>query len=235
MFPFRTAIKLPVFFYGKVRFGGLNGQVIINAPLKKGLVKFGLNIEIAKRTLGTSELTIDGIFTINGSFCTGVDYCLFIQKGGVFEIGDNSHLASRTRIFVTNKVVLGRYFRLSNDSEIFDSSFHYLIDTALNEVKRMNGSIIIDDYCWIGSRTMILKNTRTPKYTTVASNSLLNKDYANVIPEKSLIGGIPGKLIRTNIVRVFDHEKEIIIQDFFDANPNEMVFKVQNPFDLIKS
>ena len=81
---------------------------------------------------------------------------------------------------------------------------------------------------------MILKNTRTPKYTTVASNSLLNKDYVNDIPEKSLIGGIPGKLIRKNIARVFDYNEEIVIQNFFNANPDKDVYKVRNHFDTIK-
>jgi acetyltransferase-like isoleucine patch superfamily enzyme len=226
MFKFKTARKLPVFFYGKVKFNSLKGEIVITAPIKRGMVKFGYNLEIIKKAIGVSELKIDGIFIINGAFHTGIDSIIIVQKGATLEIGENSHLGSRTRTVVTKKVTLGRYFRLSQESQILDSSFHYMLDTEKNEVKRFNGEIIINDYCWVGNRTTIMKNTITPRYTTVASNSLLNRDYTKEVPEKSVIGGVPARLLKKNMSRVYEAEKEAVIADFFNSHPNEQVYRV---------
>jgi acetyltransferase-like isoleucine patch superfamily enzyme len=225
MFEFNTAIKLPVFFYGKIKFNSLKGKIIINAPIRRGMAKFGYNLEIIKKAIGVSELKIDGTFIINGAFHTGIDSIIIIQKGGTLEIGENSHLGSRTRTVVTKKVSLGRYFRLSQESQILDSSFHYMIDTEKNEVKRFNGEIIMNDYCWVGNRSTIMKNTITPRYTTIASNSLLNKDYTKEIPEKSVIGGIPAKLLKENMSRIYDAEKEAIVDNFFRAHPEAQIYR----------
>ena len=230
MFSFKTAVKLPVLFYGKVKFSSLKGKTIINAPIAKGMVKFGYNLEIIKKAIGVSELKIDGTFIINGNFFTGVDYALIILRGGIFEIGENSHLGSKIKIIVTKKVILGKYFRLSFESQIFDSNFHYMLDTEKNEVNRLDGEIIMNDYCWVGNRSTIMRNTITPRYTTIASNSLLNKDYTTEIPEKSIIGGMPAKLIKKNMSRVYDPKQEAIISDYFDSHPKEQVYKVRPDF-----
>lgn len=226
MFKLKTAMRLPIFFYERVRFDSLKGQIIINSPITRGMVKFGYNLEIVRRAIGTSELRIDGTFIINGSFSTGVDCTIIIQRGGVLEIGENSYLGSRTRIITTNRIILGRYFRFGFESQILDTTFHFMLDYERNEVRRFNGEIIINDYCWVGNRTSIMKNTIIPRYTTIASNSLLNKNYTKEIPERSIIGGIPAKLIRNNISRIYDDQEEAIISKFFYTHAEEQVYKV---------
>jgi acetyltransferase-like isoleucine patch superfamily enzyme len=49
----------------------------------------------------------------------------------------------------------------------------------------------------------VIKNTKTPKNFTVASNSLCNKSYLD-LPPFSIIGGYPAKLIGRNKERVFE-------------------------------
>ena len=44
--PFRTAIKLPIFIYGKVRLFMLNGQIILATEnIKRGMIKIGRNAD----------------------------------------------------------------------------------------------------------------------------------------------------------------------------------------------
>lgn len=52
-----------------------------------------------------------------------------------------------------------------------------------------------------------MKNTKTPINCIVASNSLINKDYTQ-FGENILIGGMPAKLIKENIVRDWEGEHE---------------------------
>jgi len=60
----------------------------------------------------------------------------------------------------------------------------------------------IGDYCWIGNRSTIMPGTVLPERVIVAANSLLNKDYIEkgILPF-SVIGGMPAKLLNTDIER----------------------------------
>ncbi|MDD2987297.1 MAG: hypothetical protein PHR76_13015, partial [Flavobacterium sp.] len=45
MFPYEIAVKLPVFFYGKVKFQSLKGSVQIDSPIERGMIGFGKKFE----------------------------------------------------------------------------------------------------------------------------------------------------------------------------------------------
>ena len=53
-----------------------------------------------------------------------------------------------------------------------------------------------------------MPGTKLPDRVIVTSNSLLNKDYTSSIPSYSLIGGIPAKLLRTNVRRIYELDRE---------------------------
>jgi hypothetical protein len=59
----------------------------------------------------------------------------------------------------------------------------------------------------MSNRVSVLKGTQTPDFCTVASNSLCTKDYTS-LGENILIGGVPAKLIRSNISRDWSGEKQ---------------------------
>lgn len=89
-------------------------------------------------------------------------------------------------------------------------------------------AVVLGDYNWIGNKTTIKKGVKTPNHTTVAgSYSLLTSDYTKSIPEYSVIGGIPAKLIVSKTSRVWNNEFSRIkeIDDFFNRNPDERTFK----------
>jgi hypothetical protein len=54
-----------------------------------------------------------------------------------------------------------------------------------------------------------MQKTITPDYCTVASNSLCNSDYTN-FGSNILIGGLPSKLLKSNITRDWYGEQEVL-------------------------
>ena len=228
MLPIYAAIKLPVYFWGPVKFTSLTGKIIINGPIKRNLVSFGLNLELVRSRIGTAEIIIEGTLLINGEFVTGNDYKIVVLKNATLEICEGSYLGSRTIIVASKKIILGKWFRLGYDSQILDSNFHFILNLEDNKVLQSNGEIIIGDYCWVGNRSSIMKATKTPKNSIIGSNSILNKDYTLIIPENSIIGGAPAKLIQINRARVFDPMIEGEIYRYFKENPEAEYFKLQN-------
>lgn len=208
-FPYSIAKKLPVFFYGKVKFNNIKGEVTIDAPLKRGMIGFGQPYEINTRHKGIAEICISGKLVFKGHVQFGKDYFVYLGEKGYCEMGHMSSLGSNGKLICIENVVLGTYARLGEESQIVDTNSHQMINTLTGEKYPMTSPIKIGDYNYIGNKVSIMLKTHTPSFCTIASNSLCNKDYTNY-GENVLIGGIPAKLLKNNISRDWQGEEENI-------------------------
>ncbi|WP_245176560.1 acyltransferase [Flavobacterium denitrificans] len=211
-FPFQTAKKLPIFFYKRVKFTSISGEIQIDGKIQKGMIGFGQPYELNTVHRGIAEINIQGKLIFKGKFQFGKDYFLFVGENAVCELGNMSSMASNAKLICLEKVILGNYVRLGAESQIIDTNFHDMIDTVTGEKQQKTGPIFIGNYNFSGSRISIMKNTKTPDFCTIATNSFCNKDYTS-LGNTILIGGIPAKLIRTNISRDWEGEKEQL-EDF---------------------
>jgi len=207
MFPIHQAKKLPVYFYGKVKFASLKGRVVIEAPLKKGMIGFGQLYEMSTRSAGISELFLEGKLIFNGHTQFGKDYLVYIKKGASCEFGHMASIASNGKIICVNKIKLGDFARLGSESQIIDTNFHQMSNTITGEKYAISAPINIGSYNYIGNRVSIMSKTKTPNYCTIASNSLCNKDYSED-KNNILLGGIPAILLKKDITRDWEGERE---------------------------
>ncbi|SRX74793.1 acyltransferase [Aequorivita antarctica] len=205
MFPKAVARKLPVFFYGPVKFSSLKGDFKIEAPIKRAMVGFGQPYELITKYKGTSELFLSGTFVVKGHVQFGKDYFVYVYDNAYCEFGHMASLASNGKVICKNKIVLGTYARIGSESQLIDTNFHQMVNTKTGEKYPINGSIKLGDYNFISNRVSIMQKTVTPDNCSIASNTLCNKDYSK-FGENVLIGGIPAKLLRENISRDWDGE-----------------------------
>lgn len=210
-FPFSIAKKLPVFFYGKVKFTSISGKIEINASIRKGMIGFGQSYEMNTIHRGTAEINIQGTVVFNGHVQFGKDYFIVIKPNGYCEFGHMSSLASNGKLICTERIVLGNYARFGSECQLIDTNFHKMINIKTGEIYKMTAPIKIGNYNFISNRVSIMKGTKTADYCTIASNSLCNKDYS-LFGEHILIGGVPVKLLKNNISRDWEGEKENLIK-----------------------
>jgi acetyltransferase-like isoleucine patch superfamily enzyme len=206
-FPFETAKKLPVFFYGKVKFTSIIGEIQIEGKIQKGMIGFGQPYELNKAHKGIAELFVLGKLIFKGKFQFGKDCFVFVGENAVCELGNMASMASSGKLICTEKIVLGNYARFGSEAQIIDTNFHDLIDTQTREKLQKSAPIFIGNYNFVSNRVSVLKGTQTPDFCTIASNSLCTKDYKD-LGENILIGGVPAKLIRNNISRDWQGEKQ---------------------------
>lgn len=207
MFPFAVAKKLPVYIYEWVKFTDLSGEIVIDAPVKRGMIGIGQPYEMTKRGFGVAELLISGKLIFKGHFQSGRDLLLVVRKDALCELGHMSSIARLGKIICVNKITLGDYARLGSESQIIDTNFHLMYNTETNESFPMTAPITIGSFNFISNRVTILQNTKTPDFCTIASNTLCNKDYTS-FGKNILIGGIPAKLLKENISRDWEGERE---------------------------
>lgn len=73
------------------------------------------------------------------------------------------------------------------------------IDCLMPKGERINPSsdIVIGNHVWIGIRSTILKGSIIPSESVVAAQSMVTSSLK--ASEHSLIGGIPAKMLKTDI------------------------------------
>ncbi len=209
MFPFSVARKLPVLFYGSVKLRDLSGKIIIDAPIKKGMIGFGQPYEFFSREKGIAEIALRGTMKFRGYAQFGKDFQILVDEGATLEMGHMASLASSGRIVCKEKITLGIYARIGSESQLIDTNFHQMVNTATGEKYAMTGSIQLGDYNFVSNRVTFMQGTITPNYCTIASNTLCNKDYTTQ-GENILIGGIPAKLLKMDISRDWKGEEALM-------------------------
>ena len=232
LLPFRQAIKFPVLFSFSVRFGGLNGELIFNVPIQFNMVRFGAQIEKTKTHANKAQLTLNGKLIINGKLNVCPDYNIYIDSNGSLSIGQNTFIGSNVKISSIGAAInIGSQVQISYDSQLMSSNVHYIMDVETREIQAINGNININDYSWIANRCSIMKGSALPAKSIVTSNSLVNKNFIN-LPENSIIGGVPAKLISSNKVRIFNFRTEGMLNLFFEKNPNVSTYILPKHFDV---
>ena len=212
-FPFLTAIKLPIILVGKVHLGSCKtGKIVLRSNPCFAMVVIGrTNLPNVNKSMtafrieGTIELS-DHIRIMNG--CS-----IHVSKGALLSIGKQVLINVQVRIWCRKKISIGNYCRIAWDCQLFDSNFHFMVDSD-GYTKRPTGEITIGDNCWLGNRCTINKGSRLPNYTIVAAGSIVNKDFSEC-GEACTIGGVPAKYISQGYRRIINCNKEKEISEAF--------------------
>lgn len=207
MLSFEQARRLPIVIFGKCSIQSLSGKIIFRSPVEFGMLGLGQRYEVFSKESGKAELNIQGKLIINSKAQFGYDYKIFIDKNAILTLGNMSSMASQAKIICTQNITLGDFCRLGSECQIIDTNFHNLKNVKTHEVFNKSNDIWLGGFNFISNRVSVLGKTVTSDYCIVASNTLLNKDYSS-FGENIILGGIPAKLVKENIVRDWETEKE---------------------------
>lgn len=221
MLPFKEAICLPIWLYGKVDISRSTGSIHWTNPTKvhTGGWRIGQAICVLNGTNISRDVTIlsiQGVLKLgeHGHIMNGCH--MYVKCGSVVELGDRVVIAEHIRICSFIGITIGEQTRISWDSQIMDTDFHYVLQpdgTVYLNKKKIN----IGNRVWIGNHVTISKGAGVGEECIIASNSLLNHDYSNV--KNGLFVGIPAKLLKEGVCRVFDWNLEKELDDFFVSHP----------------
>lgn len=112
----------------------------------------------------------------------------FICDAGKLSIGNNVFLNENVSITALNKIEIGEFTTIANNVVIVDHN-HNVAGTGF-EKKPVN----IGKGVWIGANATILPGVTIGDGAIIAAGAVINRDVA----ADSIVGGVPGKLIRGN-------------------------------------
>lgn len=221
-FPFMTATRLPIVFYGKCQTISGGGDIMLNVKPRYGILKIGDNNSwtygIKRKPTEVTYICINGTLKINGDNISILNGCkVYIKKKACLSLSKDIIISSRTKIHCANYIEIGSHVWVSWENQIFDTNMHYIDENGI--VRNNKGTVKIDDNCWIGNRCTLQKGTNLPKYTIVAQSSIVNKDFTD--SPSGTIAGMPAKLIKEGTRKIFDSQLENKLDNWFWDHPAE--------------
>lgn len=168
-------------------------------------VQFGKNCIVRSsfslRVGRTANVEIGDNFRITGSnlsnpLCKNQS-CINVAEGAKMIIGNNVGMSSPT-IYVHESLVIGNHVNLGGGITILDSDCHSLnyFDRrigAVDQKKKKNKPIEIDDDVLIGAYSIILKGVHIGARSVIGAGSVVTKD----IPADCIAAGNPCKVIKS--------------------------------------
>jgi lipopolysaccharide O-acetyltransferase len=170
---------------------------IITVPARLKGMKIGKNSFIGPG-YDFIETNLKGI-TIGDNVVIGRNAWLQTASGNVkqiIEIGDNTRVGRSSTISANKNIRIGKNCMISYNVSILDHdhSFQNLSKTLLSSGLTKGKEIVIEDDCFIGAHTFILKGVHLGKRCVVGANSVVTKSF----PAFSIIAGSPAILVKKN-------------------------------------
>lgn len=120
-----------------------------------------------------------------------------VQKGSRLVLG-SCLINNKCSIICNELIEIGDRTDIASGVLIRDSDGHFLIDPSRKRDLIGNNVVApirIGNDVWIGSNAMILKGVTIGDGAVVAAGAVVTKD----VPPHTLVGGVPAKVIKTNI------------------------------------
>ncbi len=195
-FPFRDAMRFPVFVSRNVKFRTLKGDIEIKSPLKTGMIRIGYGkVGIFDERYTRAIWEVSGKVIFRGEAMIKFGAAVSVGPGAILDIGDRFRISSNSKIICFKKVRFGENCRISWNVQFMDTDFHYITDMGGNILNHPR-KIHLGNNVWVGSHCTFSKGAILPDNTIVASRSLVNKEFEG---EYQVIGGAPAKVIKSDV------------------------------------
>lgn len=120
-----------------------------------------------------------------------------IRKPSGLHIGDGCSIGLRVLLDARNGLVLRKNVTIASDVIIWTQHHDYN-----NPKFSVSGApVIIEEYAWICSRSIILPGVKIGRGAVVASGAIVTKD----VPNYAVVGGGPAKIIGERQCKEYDY------------------------------
>lgn len=185
---------------------------VIHCRLNRSAILNGKNIGLGRYS---SVSLIDGAKKSQVIINDHVDMLgsITVADNGFVEMQEYSKIGAGTKILCVNKVIVGRYTAIGENTVIVDNNNHPVSPAFRKEMRltphgsdmrqwkhSVSSPIVIGENTWIGSNVRICKGVKIGDNSVVAACSVITKD----VPANSIAAGNPAKIVKNNIDEIND-------------------------------
>lgn len=165
----------------------------VSVPARLKGVKFGRNSFIGQGYDFFSAQMSN--ITFGNDVLVGRHAWMQTSGNGFVYVSDGSNIGRAVTISACKKIVVGKKCLLSYGVSLLDHDHNLSnidispMDSGITDGKE----IVIEDDCFIGAHSFILKGVHLGRHCIVGANSVVTKSF----PDFSVIAGNPARLIKT--------------------------------------
>lgn len=157
----------------------------------RGTFRFGVPWPATDRCITSMWVADDATLLVEGAYRIYAGTAIHVNPSATLILGAGGFMNGEVRISCFSKISIGNGTLIGEQVMIRDSNDHDIVRDGYVRTS----PIAIGDHCWIGSRAMILNGVEIGAGSVVAAGSVVRGQF----PPKSLIAGVPAKVIRTDI------------------------------------
>lgn len=200
VFPFKTALKLPVLISYDTRIKNITkNSIVIKGDITPFMIKYNINKGsegVISEGLTKGYLNIrEGSLVFHGkaNFSRGIS--IRVDKG-ILSLGKNLNFNRGCFISTSKGVKIGDNVLVGWNTSIRDSDGHLVFDLDSKSHFNLDKEVCIGDNVWIAANVDILKGVNIPNNCVIGYRSCVTREFQH---ENSLIAGYPAKVIKENI------------------------------------
>jgi acetyltransferase-like isoleucine patch superfamily enzyme len=155
-----------------------------------GLLKLGVKWDGLRYLPFEFKLANGSNIIIKGNFSIYTGFHICINSGATLTLGSGC-INNNVTIDCFNCISIGDNVAISRGVTIRDSDNY-----SINENEFISAPIVIEDNVWIGLNAIIFKGVHVGRGSEIAAGAIVTRD----VPENTLVGGVPTKVIKRDIV-----------------------------------
>ena len=201
--PFKQAIKVPI-LVKKSHIYKAKGKIIIDAPIKFGMIKLGFFGGHMYPNNGIHWTQYGGTIIFKGT-CTISNNSFIVQgKESTIIFGDNFLATTSLKLISYKHIEFGKYTRVGWDVTFMDTNFHPIYDMKKERFKKAYGPIKIGDNNWFGMQCKVMHSVATPERCIFGMGSVLNR--GGEFESYCVHGGSPLRVLSRDVMRIIGQD-----------------------------
>ena len=217
--PFKQAIKIPIIVSWNTKINSV-GKIIFQGKIHPAMLMIGvIRLPAFETYRETTVFTNKGTLVIKGNVKLHPGVKLLIYKGATMSVGNHVGFGANTKIACNNSITIGDDVRISWNSQILDTDFHYLYNIEKDKFYPKSKPIVIHDNVFIGNGCTICKGTVITSGSVISCISKVKGDFSKE-GENLLIVGNPAVILKKgfNMSSGWFPKKEIEINKMMREN-----------------
>ena len=181
-------------WWNNLKLRSYGNQVTISGGANRLIGSFYIRLRKTSRIIIGKHLTVSSGLCYN-PISRNIRTAFFVEGNAVLTIGDNVGISGAC-IWAHDSISIGNNVTIGGDSVIIDSDCHsldaVLRSSPLDQQRKVNKPIIIEDNVLIGAKCIVLKGVTIGARSVIGAGSVVVKD----IPADCIAVGNPCKVIK---------------------------------------
>lgn len=197
--PFKQAIRFPI-LVKKSHIYKAKGKIIIDAPIKFGMIKLGFFGGHMYPNNGIHWTQYGGTIIFKGSCMISNNSFIVQGKESTIIFGNNFIATTSLKLISYKHIEFGKNVSVGWEVTFTDTNFHPIYDMKADKFKKAYGPIKIGDSNWFAMQCKVMHSVTTPERCIFGMGSVLTRGAQ--YESYCLHGGSPLRVLSRDVMRV---------------------------------